>query len=120
MQAVAAVVSLAGILLAYLIFLRRPQVADQVVASSPTKAVHRFWFLGWGWDALYDTLFVRPYQWLARVNSRDPVDLVYVAIAWLARIANWTLSLSQTGNLRWYAGGIALGAIILVALAVFS
>jgi NADH-quinone oxidoreductase subunit L len=118
-QVIAGVVSLGGIYLAYLLILRRRQVVEGWTASPLGSALHRLWFVGWGFDWLYDTLFVRPYVWLARTNRRDVVDLFYEGLARLAEVLNGLLSRTQTGRVRWYAAGIALGALIVIALAVF-
>jgi NADH-quinone oxidoreductase subunit L len=81
-------------------------------------ALNRLWLSGWGFDWLYNNLFVRPYIWLAKTNKDDIVDAVYDGIAWLFRAFNRALSLTQNGRLRWYAAGIMLGAIVLIGMAV--
>jgi NADH-quinone oxidoreductase subunit L len=81
--------------------------------------LHRFWFVGWGFDWLYDKAFVRPYVWLAQANKDDVVDLVFDGIGRLAQVFHRALSLTQTGKMRWYATGIGIGAVIAIALAVF-
>ena len=55
---------------------------------------------------------------MARANRSDPFDQIYAFIAWTARIANGTLSDTQTGRLRWYAAGVAFGGIVAVAIVV--
>jgi NADH-quinone oxidoreductase subunit L len=117
-QIIAGVVSLGGVYLAYWLILRRRQVVEGWTASSLGNALHRLWFVGWGFDWLYDTLFVRPYVWMARTNKQDIVDLFYEGLARLAEVLNGLLSRTQTGRVRWYAAGIALGAVIVIALAV--
>ena len=42
------------------------------------------------------------------------------AIAKLSKIFNLILSATQTGRVRWYAAGIAVGAIIVIAILVLS
>jgi NADH-quinone oxidoreductase subunit L len=82
--------------------------------------LQRLWYAGWGFDWLYDLLFVRPFYWVARVNRHDVVDEVYSGVAWLSRLFHRLLSYTQTGRLRWYAAGLAGGSVIIVAIAVFS
>jgi NADH-quinone oxidoreductase subunit L len=107
----------AGLLLAWLFYLRRREWAAAAHRAAP--ALHRLWYTDWGMDWLYDRLFVRPIVWLARVDKSDAVDAVYRALAWLARGAWQLLSWTQSGRLRWYAAGIAGGAALLVAIALF-
>jgi NADH-quinone oxidoreductase subunit L len=82
------------------------------------ESVRRFWLAGWGFDWVYDRLFVRPYVWLARLDREDVVDYLYRFLGWLARDAHETLAVTQNGRLRWYAGGLVLGAILLLTLVV--
>jgi NADH-quinone oxidoreductase subunit L len=119
LQIVAAVVSLSGIYLAYLFFLRRRVSADGVARSMLGAALDRFWFGGWGFDWLYNKLFVTPYIWLARTNKDDFIDSIYDGIAKLNEVFYRALSRTETGKVRWYMTGIALGAIVAIAIAVF-
>ncbi len=82
-------------------------------------ALQRFWFAGWGFDELYDRIFVRPYCWLARVNQGDVLDQIYRGIAALNRRLHDALSRTQNGHVRRYAAGIAIGAVIILALVMF-
>jgi NADH-quinone oxidoreductase subunit L len=120
LQLIAALVSLAGIGLAYLFYLRSPQYVAAFVQRPFGAALQRFWFSGWGFDWLYDRLFVRPYVWLARADKDDVIDLIYQGIAWVSQALNRALSRTETGQLRWYALGIGAGAILIIAIEVFS
>jgi NADH-quinone oxidoreductase subunit L len=118
-EIISGLVSLFGIYLIYLFIMRRRSLTEGMVSSPAGGALHHFWFVGWGFDWLYGTLFVRPYSWLAQVNRDDVFDLFYTGIAWLTQVFHRALSLTQTGQVRRYAMGIAVGAIITIALAVF-
>ncbi len=118
-QAIAAAASLSGILIAYLLYGRRSAVPGRLSEIPVLGKVGRLWFNGWGFDWLYGRLFVRPYAWLARINRRDVVDAVYGAIAYIAQGFFLLFSRTQTGKLRQYAAGIALGAIITIAAVIF-
>ncbi len=109
---IATAAALLGIVVAWLAYGRRraePQEAG---------AVSRFWRGGWGFDALYGTLLVRPFVAIACGNQRDFVDGFYSGIARLATWGHRQLSDSQSGVLRAYAAGIAGGAIVLIAIVV--
>jgi NADH-quinone oxidoreductase subunit L len=116
---IAGVVSLLGIYLAYLLFLRRPQITAAWASTSWGSRLRRFWLSGWGFDALYNRVFVWPYTALARINKEDVIDTFYDGLAWLAMSANRALSLTQNGRLRWYALGLVLGAVIWIGWVVF-
>jgi NADH-quinone oxidoreductase subunit L len=116
LQVIAAVVCLLGIYLAYRWFLGKPSEADSLVRTPWGTAIHRFWFTGWGFDWLYEVLLVRPYEWIARINKNDFVDLIYAGTAWVTRAFHEALSATQTGLLRRYAMGITIGAVIALAI----
>ena len=59
---------------------------------------------------------MRPYVWLARLDREDVVDYLYRGLAGLALLLHRGLSRTQNGRLRWYAAGVAAGAILLIAL----
>jgi NADH-quinone oxidoreductase subunit L len=119
LQFIAAAASLLGICLAYVLFLRYPQSPDNLLRTPWGAALHRYWFAGWGFDWLYDRCLVQPYVWLARADANDVIDPIYDGIAWLTQIGYHDLSRTQTGQVRRYAMGIAIGAVIIIAIVVF-
>lgn len=117
-QVIASAVSLSGVVVAYFLFLRTPGVIDTMTASPAAAAVGRFWFSGWGFDQLYERVFVRPLFLLARANRDDCVDLLYGGVAWYGRFFHDVLSRTQSGRLRWYVMGITVGVVITIGIAV--
>ena len=115
---IAAAASLVGVFLAYLFILQRRVLVERLVATPAGAAVHRWWSAGWGFDWLYDRLFVAPYVWLARVDRDDLIDLGYRAVAWLGVALYGLVRRTQSGRVRWYAAGIAAGAAGILLLAV--
>lgn len=120
LQGIAVVVSVVGISLAYLFFLRKRTFVEGVAGLSVGVAVHRFWFAGWGFDWLYDKVFVQPVVWAARINKNDIIDFIYRLFAGIIQIFHFIFCLTQTGRVRWYAVGIAFGAVVIVAMVVLS
>ncbi len=108
-----------GILAAYLLFVRRPRYAEALTAARTGAALHRFWFSGWGFDALYDVLWVRPFVWFARTNRDDAVDLPVRGLAWTSEFFSGLLVLTESGKVRWYAAGVAFGALLTLGWVVF-
>jgi NADH-quinone oxidoreductase subunit L len=119
LEIIAGLTSVVGIYFAYLLFLRYRRLADRAAETPLGKVLHHYWFSGWGFDWLYDTLLVRPYVGIARLNRSDAIELVYQAIAGLHRAFYFALSATETGHVRWYAKAVALGAVVAVALMVF-
>jgi NADH-quinone oxidoreductase subunit L len=118
LQIAASLVSLAGVWSAYLLFLRRPSLAESAANSWAGSLLHRLWSAGWGFDWLYDIIIVRPFLWIARANKNDFIDLIYGGTAWYSEQAYRLLSFTQSGNLRWYAAVLAFGAVVFIALVV--
>jgi len=119
LQVVSAAVCLAGIGLAYAMFLRQRAYAESLARSAWARPLHRFLFGGWGFDWLYDRLFVRPIVWFARIDKNDFIDSLYQGVAWLSERCHRLLSRTQNGRLRWYAMGISAGAVIVIAIVVW-
>jgi NADH-quinone oxidoreductase subunit L len=113
LQAVAVAVVLAGLAAAWWLYVKDPKWRDRF-ARSPLR---KWWLAGWGFDAFYDFLIVRPLVAIAHWNRRDIVDSLYNGAALLTRFVHILLGHSQTGRLRWYAGGIALGTAVLLLIA---
>ncbi len=113
-QLIAAVLSLSGVYIAYAVYVKKPEVADEI--KNATFGVHQYWFSGWGFDTLYDTLFVRPFVFLSTVNKNDVVDKFYTGIVSIAEYFNRAFSRTQNGVLRWYIMGIVAGAVLIITL----
>ncbi len=118
LQFASVLASVIGILLAYQLYRRRPDVSERWRLAPIGAALHRLWQEGWGFDWFYDRLFVRPYHWLTAVNRQDVVDYYYNSLAWtMTRVAALARA-AENGNVRWYAAGVAIGAVLLIALLV--
>jgi NADH-quinone oxidoreductase subunit L len=119
-EVIAALTLLSGLYVAYLFHLQRRSLAELVVANPVGCVLHAWWLADWGFDWLYDRIFVQPFRWAARINKNDFIDAFYTGIAYLTESLYRALRLTQTGLVRWYAAGIAVGSVLFLALAVFS
>jgi len=54
--------------------------------------------------------------WAARVNRGDFVDLFYRGVAWFSSRLSLSLARTQSGMVRQYALGVAMGAVIALGL----
>jgi len=108
-------VSFAGMFLSWFLFLKRPDIPAALANGGFTKLVGQFWKSAFGFDWLYDRLFVKPFVWLAQVNRNDIIDWLIGLIPLTLRGANSLAAATQTGNLRWYAFAAGAGAIALIA-----
>ncbi len=109
-------IAIAGILLAALLFLGKRRLVGVVAASAPGRFLGAWWYAAWGFDWLYDKLFVQPYLLLARLLARDPIDSGIGLVPRLARGGNGLMSRTENGQLRWYALSIVGGAVLLLGV----
>lgn len=113
-QLTAATLCLAGIYVAYFFYMKRPDLRRELKSSM--IVTNRFWFSGWGFDALYDILFVKPFVYLSTRNKDDAVDRIYEGIvSGLNRLHN-VFAQTQNGVMRWYIMGIVIGAIFVLSI----
>ena len=59
-------------------------------------------------------------NWLARKSARDLADVPIHSLAQVTVLASRALRLTQTGRVRWYATGLAMGTIAILAIAFFA
>ena len=109
-------VALCGIAVACGLFLGQRRLVAWLAGSLPGRLLARWWVQDWGFDWLYDRLLVRPFEWFARVNIRDGIDLAILAIPAALRALNGALVRTETGRIRWYAASMAAGAVLVVAM----
>ena len=109
-------IAVAGILLAALLFLGNRRLATAIAQSAPGRFLSAWWYAAWGFDWLYDKLFVQPYLRLSQLLGRDPIDATIGLVPRMARGSNTLLSRSETGQLRWYALSIVGGAVLLLGI----
>jgi NADH-quinone oxidoreductase subunit L len=101
---------LTGIYLAYLFYFKKPAMAQSFGHSK----LNKFFEKGWGFDKLYDTLFVKPIVWLSVIDKDDFFDWWNIGISRLALLLNRLLGITQNGKLRWYLMSFAIGIALIL------
>lgn len=109
-------VAIVGILLAAVLYLGKRQLVTSIAQSGPGKLLSTWWYNAWGFDWLYDKVFVKPYLAVAKLLQRDPLNSLMNLTAMFVRLCNRTMVVSENGLLRWYAASMALGAVVVLAL----
>jgi NADH-quinone oxidoreductase subunit L len=113
---------LLGLLLAWLLYSRMPGLPDRIAASAQglySAVANKYWI-----DELYATILVKPLIGISRVVFWRTVDQGLIdgtlhASADSARELSDEVRHMQSGNLRSYAGWIAIGATAVIAYMVW-
>ena len=109
-QALSAIIALTGIYIAYLIYFKKPSYSEPYSHSR----INKFFEKGWGFDKLYDTLFVKPVVWFSVIDKNDFFDLWNIGLSRLALLFNRLLSTTQNGKMRWYLLSFVIGIAIIL------
>lgn len=116
------VVGLAGIALAYLLYMVAPGLPGRLATTF--RGVYLFLLNKWYFDELYDAIFVRPAQRLARLFWRTGdariIDGVPNGAAALAVETARGAVRIQTGRVANYAFAMIIGLVLFVSLLLFG
>jgi len=111
-QLLAAAVTLTGIFIAYVLFVKKPALGKELTHNQ-TGA---FFLSGWEFDRIYNVLFVKPVVWLSEIDKKDVTDIFNISIARVTLFINQMLSLTQNGKLRWYVMAFAIGIVFIMTI----
>ncbi len=118
MQIFYASVSLLGVVLTYIVCRYAGKIINTLMNTFITSYLYRLVQAGFGFDWVYEHLLVRPYIWIARINRIDVLNRITDANIYIFRRSNLILSRSVSGNIRWYAACVGIGAIILLGIVI--
>ena len=107
-----------GIGIAWLLWIPWRKSTHAFSESPAIRPLAAYWLGGWGFDWVYERVFVRPVKWFAHAARNDLIDYVVGGIAWL-NVAAWrALSAGQTGRLRAYVAVAGFGIVLVLAVVV--
>lgn len=115
-ELLSATIAISGIVIAAYLFLGKRTLVSQIANSGAGKPIGKLWLNAWGFDWLYNLVFVLPYQGIAKLIHRDPFDLMMSVMATVVGLFNRLSVMMVTGSLRWYAASMSLGALIVLTL----
>jgi NADH-quinone oxidoreductase subunit L len=114
-------IAVVGIALAYIMYLKSPELPGRFVASF--QGLHRAVFNKWYVDEIYDALFVNPTKRLGTFLWKGfdvvVVDGIVNGAGKIVVACSKALRFTQTGYVHNYAMSMAVGAIVIVAVYVF-
>lgn len=118
LELISGLTSIGGILIAAWLFLGERRWVSRMAQTADGKTLVQIWLHAWGFDWLYDKVFVQPYLWLTRLLGGDPFNRTLNIVASAVRQANRLVVFTETGQLRWYATSVGFGALFILALLV--
>ena len=110
------IIAIAGILIAAWLWLGKRTLVTSIANSAPGRFFGTWWFHAWGFDWLYDKVFVKPFLGIAWLLKSDPLNALMNIPAILSRFAGKGLLVSENGYLRWYVASMSIGAVVVLAL----
>lgn len=116
LELISAVIAIAGIALAAVLFLGKRTFVTRLSESAIGRFFSCWWLHGWGFDWVYNILFVKPYLFITKILVKDPCDKAIGMLPMLVRSGNKLMTLTETGRLRWYALSLVGGAIVLITI----
>jgi NADH-quinone oxidoreductase subunit L len=117
--AIALGAGLAGIFIAYLFYVVKPEIPNQIAASA--AGLHRLVLNKFYVDEIYDTLFVRPIMQSSKaffwpIMDAKMIDGAVNGIASQSRAIGRVLRGWQSGSIRTYASWVVVGSVIILAI----
>ena len=109
-------VAIVGILLAAWLWLGKRTLVTAIANSAPGRLLNALWLNAFGFDWLYDKIFIKPYLGIAWLLKSDPLNSLMNIPALLSRAAGKGLLVSENGYLRWYVASMSIGAVVVLAL----
>ncbi len=111
--------SVLGIGIAAWLYLGDRSLVTRISQHPLANLLQRWWFNAWGFDWLYDKVFVKPYMAIVAINRADLIDVTWGIVPRIARLGHDMLGATENGRVRWYAASIAAGAVLVLAVVLF-
>lgn len=111
-------IALTGLIIGVLLFTMSYEGVKKFSNTCFGGGVAHIWRNAFGFDALYDLVFVKPYLFMAKLLGKDPIDKVWLVLPALVKGGNSLASARQTGSLREYATSMTVGVIVLLMVLV--
>lgn len=118
-QLLLAAVTGLSFLIAYILYARPNSEVQEILNTPMIKFFLRLCNSDWRYDYLLQTLFVKPYVYLANLLKKDPLALWDGWMMWSIRKVNSFIVDLENGQIRWYMLSMVIGSIIILMLLIF-
>ena len=115
-EAISIGIPIIGVAIAWFVYGNQKLNVASITNSSLGTSMRNFWHHGWGIDALYDFLLVKPFTGTAKALRNEWVDYIYHSVVTVCVSLHGWFSKSQSGLMRWYATTMVFGLILLILI----
>jgi len=118
LEVLSSFIALSGIVVALLLYglSSKRQFVSNIANHQLSKIFKKLWFAGWGFDWIYERIFIRPYLVMTNLLRPDycnvAIGIIPISVRWLHK----KLLFSVNGNVRWYAASMSVGLILMLIL----
>ncbi|WP_173912779.1 NADH-quinone oxidoreductase subunit L [Acinetobacter sp. Marseille-Q1618] len=109
-------IALAGLVVGVVLFAFAYNAVKGFAATSFGAGLANICRNAFGFDSLYNLVFVQPYLLIAKILGRDPIDGLWLVLPAIVKGGNKFTSARQTGSLREYASSMSLGVVVLLMI----
>ncbi|MDM1759424.1 NADH-quinone oxidoreductase subunit L [Acinetobacter sp. 251-1] len=109
-------IALAGLVVGVVLFAFAYQAVKGFAATSFGTGLANICRNAFGFDSLYNIVFIQPYLLIAKILGRDPIDGLWLMLPAIVKGGNKFTSTRQTGSLREYASSMSLGVVVLLMI----
>lgn len=114
---IAMAAALSGVAVAaFLYAINQGRIVTKVRNSTLGAGIAYWFYEGWGFDALYNLVFVKPFLLIGKLIKKDPIDMAWGILPALTTIGHKLSRSTQNGSLRGYAMSMGLGMVVLLIL----
>jgi NADH-quinone oxidoreductase subunit L len=114
-------IACSGVVIAYFLFAGDRLFINRIASTAIGKFLSSLSKQAFGFDLLYDMLFVKPFRAIIARNKKDLAD--YVAEGFIPGVVNTMripLVAAQNGQVRWYIVTMALGVVSLLTFVLLT
>jgi len=121
LEMISIAIACGGVVLAFFLFTGERRFVNRLAASGIGQFFTALWKNAWGFDWLYNAIFVAPFRTVITRTTRDLADYVVESfIPALLNLLRIPLVAAQNGQVRWYAAAMALGVVWLLAFVLLA
>ncbi|XBC38863.1 MAG: NADH-quinone oxidoreductase subunit L [Buchnera aphidicola (Melaphis rhois)] len=76
LEVICSSISLFGIVLSYYLWVVNSKIIDNILRTRVGMYINYFWINAWGFDCVYNLVFIKPYLYISKILYSDPIDIV--------------------------------------------